>query len=265
MSGAGNDFIIIEARKDLIYNRFAVKICDRTNGIGADGLLILDTSKRADYKMRIINADGSRAEMCGNGARCLAAYIVRHKNPGKKLFSIETLAGRIWAEAEGDIANVLLNDPVNYKPDIPLEVNGQEIHVHFINTGVPHTIVYVDKLKRIDVSGIGQAIRSHGRFAPRGVNVNFVEQLKPNLIAVRTYERGVENETKACGTGSVAAALVTYLKSNPKIKNRKKAQVKVRTSGKEILEVTFTLDMGEPFRIWLKGNTRRIAEGKYYL
>ena len=212
MTGAGNDFIVIEARKGLNYKKLAVKMCDRTNGIGADGLLILDKSKKADYRMRIVNADSSEAEMCGNGARCMASYIARHKTNKHKLFSMETMAGIILGEARGELANVRLSDPKNYKPEIPLTINKQKIHVHFIDTGVPHTIVYVDGLKNINVSGIGKVIRFHKKFTPRGTNVNFVEQLKGDLVAVRTYERGVEDETKACGTGSVAAAIISYLK-----------------------------------------------------
>src|SRR3990167_5906741 len=106
MAGAGNDFVVIEANDGIDYKKLTKKICDRTNGIGADGLLVLDKSKKADYKMRIINADGSEAEMCGNGARCIAAYIVANKKPRKKLFSIETLAGNISVEAKGEVAHV---------------------------------------------------------------------------------------------------------------------------------------------------------------
>src|SRR3990172_2032575 len=111
MAGAGNDFIIVDARPGMDYKELAVKVCDRTSGIGADGLLVLEKSKKADYKMRIINRDGSEAEMCGNGARCMAAYIVRNKKPRKKLFTVETLAGNICATATGETARVQLSAP----------------------------------------------------------------------------------------------------------------------------------------------------------
>ena len=229
MAGAGNDFIVIDAQTSLNYKKLSIQVCDRTNGIGADGLLVLDKSKNCDYRMRIINADGSEAEMCGNGVRCLAAYIVRNKKPKKKLFSIETLAGMILAEAKGEIANVRLSDPKDYQADIPLKVNDRDIHVHYINTGVPHAIIFVDQLTTINVSEIGHLIRYHQKFAPRGTNANFVEQDTKDLVAVRTYERGVEDETKACGTGSVASATVGYLKANPTVHNKEKAKMRVRT------------------------------------
>lgn len=265
MTGAGNDFIVIEAKKGLNYKKLAVKMCERTNGIGADGLLILDKSKKADYKMRIINADNSEAEMCGNGARCIAAYIARHKTHKKKLFSIETMAGIIIGEAKGELANVRLSNPKNYKPEIPLTINNQKIHVHYIDTGVPHTIVYVDGLKNINVSGIGRVIRFHEKFAPRGTNVNFVEQFKSDLVAVRTYERGVEDETKACGTGSVAAAIISYLKSHPKLSNKKNALMYVLTVSGKILRITFNICNNNISDVWLLGSAKFIAEGKYYL
>jgi len=264
MAGAGNDFIIIEASKGLNVKKLALMMCDRTNGVGADGLLVLDKSKKADYKMRIINADGSEAEMCGNGARCMAAYIVRNKKPRKKLFAMETIAGSILGEAKGEIATVGLSQPVDYKPSIALTIHKRKIHVSYIDTGVPHVIVYVDKLDDIDVPRIGNMIRFHKKFQPRGANVNFVEQVKKNLVYARTYERGVEDETKACGTGSVAAAIVTYMKANPNMANKQKAKMKVGTASNEILEITFDINEGQPSNVWLKGSARFIAKGEYY-
>jgi diaminopimelate epimerase len=265
MSGAGNDFIVIDAVPGLNYVKLANKACNRTNGIGADGLLVLDKSDKSDYRMRIINADGSEAEMCGNGVRCMAAYIVANKNPAKKLFTVETIAGEILSEAKGEVAHVRLSNPKDYRTDVPLNVNGRQIHAHYIDTGVPHTIIFVDGLSTIDVAGIGKAIRYHEAFAPRGTNVDFVEQIKTDLVAVRTYERGVENETKACGTGSVAAAIVSYLKSNPGSATIKNGKMKVQTASGEILEVTFDKNNDEFFNVWLKGSAKFIAEGKYFL
>lgn len=265
MAGAGNDFIVVEARKGLNLKALAVAACDRTNGIGADGLLVLDKSKKCDYRMRIINADSSEAEMCGNGARCMAAYIVRNKKPKKKLFSMETIAGTVLGEAKGEIAHVRLSPPKNYRANVPISVSGRRINVSYIDTGVPHTIVYVDKLGSIDVAKIGRAIRFHGKFKPRGTNVNFAEQTSKNLVCVRTYERGVEDETKACGTGSVASAIVTYLKANPGVHDKANAKMKVRTSGGEILEITFDLKDDHISNVWLKGSAKFIAKGEYYV
>ena len=244
MCGAGNDFIVMEGLKTPKVKDLAVAVCDRTDGIGADGLLLLDKSKVADYKMRIINADGSQAEMCGNGARCLAAYIKRIKKPKKERFSMETLAGVLQCEANGEIANVRLSDPKDYQSDITIPLGGRDLHVSYIDTGVPHTIIYVDSLKDINVKAIGENVRYHKRFQPRGTNVNFVEQIDRNLIDARTYERGVEDETKACGTGSVAAAIVSYIKANPEVPSKKGARMNVRTRSGEILQVTFDIDRG---------------------
>jgi len=266
MAGAGNDFIMIDAQKGLNYKSLAKKVCDRTNGIGADGLIILDKPKQKhDYKMRIINADGSEEEMCGNGVRCLTAYIARQKKPKKKLFSIETLAGEVLGKANGTVAHVRLSDPTNYRASIPITVSNIQINVSSIDTGVPHTIVYVDDLDNINVAKIGGIIRYHSKFKPRGTNVNFAEQISEDLVYARTYERGVEDETKACGTGSVAVAVVTFLKANPDITNKKNARMRVRTTGKEILEVTFDLIDGNVSNVWLKGSAKFIAKGEYYV
>ena len=265
MAGAGNDFIMLDAPVNGDLKKLAAKACNRTSGIGADGIIVLDKSRKADYQMRVINANGSEAEMCGNGARCLAAYIVQTRKPKKKLFSIDTLAGTILAEAKGEVANVRLSDPKDYRADIEIDVNRHPLHVSYIDTGVPHAIVYVDDLEMINVNAIGPVIRYHDAFKPRGTNVNFVEQVNACLVDVRTFERGVENETRACGTGSVAAAIVTYLKSHPQTKNQKKARRNVRTRGKEILVVTFDIVEENVTNGWLKGSAKFIARGVYYV
>ena len=265
MAGAGNDFVMIDAQKGLNYKKLAIKTCDRTNGIGADGLIILDKSKKADYKMRIINADGSEAEMCGNGARCLAAYIVKNKKTRAKTFTMETLAGLVQGEAKGEVARVQLSEPKGYSPNIEIEVNGCPLHIDYIDTGVPHAIVYVHSLNHIDVRTIGREIRNHKQFKPRGTNVNFVEQIETDLVDCRTYERGVEDETRACGTGSVAAAIVTYLRNNPDVQNKKKAKMRVKTKSAEILQVTFDILDGKATHVYLKGSAKFIAKGEYYV
>ena len=265
MAGAGNDFILVEARKGIDLKKLAVRACDRTNGLGADGLLVLDRSPKADFRMRIINADSSEAEMCGNGARCMAAYLVRQRKTKKKLFSMETVAGIILGEAKGEIARVRLSAPQDYRPHVPVEISGRALDAGYIDTGVPHAVIFVDALKSIDVAGIGCLVRHHPVFKPRGANVNFVEQVRRDLVDVRTYERGVEDETKACGTGSVAAAIITYLKANAPLSNRTGAKMKVRTQGGEILEVTFDLKDSTISNVWLKGSAKFIAKGEYYV
>ena len=272
MVGAGNDFIIIEPQAKLDYIKFTQDICARHTGIGADGVLILDKSKKSDYQMRIINADGSEAEMCGNGARCMAAYIVANAKPSKKLFGMETLAGEILGEAQGEVARVRMSDPKEYMSDLNITVGGQKMVVHHIDTGVPHVIAFVEGLQEVDVNSLGRLIRNHPRFAPRGANANFVEVASPeggksgnSMVAVRTYERGVEAETLACGTGAVASALIAYLHTHPKVKEQKEALMKVSTVSKEVLEVTFDLHEGTKIdNVWLKGTAKVIARGEYF-
>jgi diaminopimelate epimerase len=264
MVGAGNDFIVIDACRGLNYTKFTTAVCDRHMGIGADGVLVLDQSKQSDYRMRIINADGSEAEMCGNGARCMAAYIAANRKPVKKLFGMETLAGEIKAQVNGQTVRVQLSSPEDYRPNQDITVGAKKMRVHTIDTGVPHTIVFVDDLQEVDVNSLGALIRRHPHFAPRGTNVNFVEQRHKGLVAVRTFERGVEAETLACGTGSVASALIAYLRANPKGKNQKGASMKVLTASKEILEITFDLAEGKSIdNVWLKGSAKLIAKGEY--
>ncbi|MBF0503771.1 MAG: diaminopimelate epimerase [Candidatus Omnitrophica bacterium] len=265
MAGAGNDFIIIASRRNFDYAEFAVAVCARQTGIGADGVLVLDRSATSDYRMRIINADGTEAEMCGNGARCMAAYIAANLKPAKSLFGMETMAGEILAQAHGEVARVRLSNPKDYRPHLNITVANQKLEVHYIDTGVPHTVVFVDGLQEVDANSLGALIRHHPRFAPRGTNVNFVEHTREGMVSVRTFERGVEKETLACGTGAVASALIAYLHAHPNLKKQKGASMKVSTAGKEILEITFDLDEGCKIdNVWLKGSAKLIAKGEYF-
>lgn len=272
MVGAGNDFIIIEPQADLDYTAFTKAVCARQTGIGADGVLIAETSKSSDYRMRIINADGSEAEMCGNGARCLASYIVTKFNPKKRLFGMETLAGEVMAEVAGEEVRVRLSNPKDYMSALNITVAGKKMRVDYIDTGVPHTIVFVEGLQEVDVNTLGRLIRNHPRFAPRGTNVNFAEMASPeggkfgnSMVAVRTYERGVEAETLACGTGSVATAIIAYLHTHPSVKEQQGAAMRVLTASKEVLEVVFDLHKDKTIdNVWLKGTAKVVAKGEYY-
>lgn len=268
MQGAGNDFIVIDHHAGLDEIAFAKKVCDRHMGIGADGLLVLEKSKTCDHRMRIINADGSEAEMCGNGARCMAVYIVRKFAVVPEVFTLETLAGPIQATAKDETASVRLSDPKDYRPNVEIRLADQKIYGHFINTGVPHTVIFVHGLQEVDVNDLGRMIRNHKVFSPKGTNVNFVEMIKNGYVALRTYERGVEGETLACGTGSVAAALVGYLQGADKLEPTKGAAIKVVTRSGEMLDVSFNLDIKDDKPIitdvWLKGSGKFICKGEYY-
>jgi diaminopimelate epimerase len=259
MVASGNDFVVIDGHQSPVASRqlLARKICDRKYGAGADGLLVLEKSKKAGAKMRIFNADGSEAEMCGNGARCAALYVscvMCHVS----CVSIETKAGIIQAQLKGDNVKIKLTEPAHIKLNIPIKLNSRALKVNFINTGVPHAVIFVQGLQELDVFGLGRIIRYHRKFSPAGTNVNFAEVLNNNSLRVRTYERGVEDETLACGTGSVASALLTayslQLTAN---------KINVHTQGGEILKVYFKKD-GDKFRdVWLEGKARIVYKGVY--
>ncbi len=270
MQGAGNDFVVIDHDPQLDYPVLARKACDRHMGIGADGVIVLGSSTVCDHRMRIFNADGSEAEMCGNGARCLAVYVANKFAVVPEIFTVETKAGTLQASVHGDIAAVRLSDPADYRPEVEIKAAGHKLTGHFINTGVPHVVVFVQGLQEMDVDGLGRLIRQHSLFAPKGTNVNFVEKVREGVVAVRTYERGVEAETLACGTGSVASALIGYLHSTGKLTPQKGAAMRVATKSGEVLDVTFDLDVVDKDRpvmtnVWLKGSGKLICKGEYYL
>ena len=251
MVASGNDFVVVE--NDSLS---AKSVCNRKFGIGADGLLVLGKSRVADVKMRIFNSDGSEASMCGNGARCTALFVARKSVHPKKV-SIESKAGIIKAEVSKDLVRIRLTEPKVLNLDIPIKVSGRLLRVNFINTGVPHAVIFVAGIDKIYVDNIGREVRYHRRFAPAGTNVNFVEVLGRDAIKIRTYERGVEGETLACGTGSTAAALVFALKNNVD------RLIKVTTQGKEVLKVYFKKEKNKFSDVWLEGKTRIVYKGEY--
>jgi len=253
MVGSGNDFIVVKGKPCGNLSKLAKLLCDRKFGIGADGLLLVNQRKNTDLAMRIFNADGSEAEMCGNGARCAALFS------GKRKARLFTAAGIINAEVFGSSVRIQLTDPKQIKLDVPLKINNRQIKVNFINTGVPHVVIFVNGIGDINVAQIGRNIRYHKKFAPAGTNVNFVEVENHNLIQIRTYERGVEGETLACGTGSVAAALIFALK-----KNLSKL-VKVRTQSGEVLKIYFKREKNKFENVWLEGSARVVYKGECYV
>jgi diaminopimelate epimerase len=198
MNGAGNDFVMIDNRAgDLqLASEQISKICDRHRGVGADGVLVLERpTNGANFRMRYYNADGGEAEMCGNGARCFARYASHIAGPVEKL-SFETPAGVIGADLHGELVCLQMSEPKDLRLGIKIPLSDKVLDGHFVNTGVPHAVIPVDDLEKVDVRGTGSA------------NANFLKRRGGRQISIRTYERGVENETLACGTGVVASALV---------------------------------------------------------
>ena len=263
---AGNDFLAIEAAgaagvKSL--SGFAKKACDRKYGIGADGVLLLDKSKTADLKMRIFNADGSEAAMCGNGARCTALWAAARRGRQKFSLSIQTKAGIITAGVQGQDVRVRLTDPCGMRLGLPVKIAGRTMHVNFVDTGVPHAVVFCEGLDGIDVAGLGRQVRHHKVFGAAGANADFVEVIDAGTIKVRTYERGIEDETLACGTGVAASAVIFTAKSPCAC--QAVSVVRVLTRSGEILKVYLERAHNRFTNIWLQGLVRIVAQGVYYV
>ena len=268
-AASGNDFIILDNRANKLVERGLnlsnfTKISSRRKfSVGADGILVLEDSKSGNFKMRIFNVDGSEAEMCGNGARCVGLWAFLAK--GKKNVKFDTKAGLIEAKVKGkgnsSVVKIKISAPSGLKIDLPLKVSRRKIKVNFVNTGVPHVVIFVQGLEKIDVDKIGREVRFHKQFKPAGTNVNFVEIKGKNSLAVRTYERGVEAETLACGTGSLASAVVSYFKLNPRVKQKKAISFSVSTKSKDILKVTFDL-LNKVSNVWLEGEAYLVYKGE---
>ena len=257
MNGAGNDFILFDNRTggiDLDRNQIA-QLCDRHRGIGADGILLLEQpTNRADFRMRYFNADGGEAEMCGNGARCFARFA--NKVAGQKAkISFETPAGVISAELKGELVTLRMTKPTDLRLNIELPIPAENTRVHFINSGVPHVVIPIPKIENADVRRVGAAIRYHNMFSPSGTNVNFIEKRGRNKIAIRTYERGVEDETLACGTGIVASALIFAA-----IEDRE-GPVSVLARGGDELQVSFEKTHHRFGNVTLTGPAEVVFEG----
>src|SRR6478735_4066372 len=257
MNGAGNDFILFDNRTrdiDLDRNQIA-QLCDRHRGLGADRLLFLENpTNRAGFRMRYFNAEGGEAEMCGNGARCFARFANK-VGGGKEKISFETPAGVISAELKGDLITLRMTDPTDLRLNLDLPMAAENKSVHFINSGVPHVVVPVAKIDDADVRRDGATIRHHKMFSPNGANVNFIEKRGPSKIAIRTYERGVEDETLACGTGIVASALIFAAseKSN--------SPITVLARGGDELQVGFEKVEGSFRNVTLTGPAEFVFEG----
>jgi diaminopimelate epimerase len=273
---SGNDFVIVQFKANISrLKSLAQKMCDRRYGVGADGLLVLEKSRIADVKMRIFNPDGSQAQMCGNGARSVALWAkskvkrpTRWRESPRSKVKIETKAGIINAQVNGENVKIKLTDPTNLKLNLPIKVNKRTLHVNFINTGVPHAVIFVADLDKIEVVNLGRQIRYHKRFTPAGTNVDFVEVLDNNSIKIRTYERGVEDETLACGTGVVAAALL-YAKRYPCLTGRQalsvRSKLNILTKSREVLKVYFNREGNKFKNVWLEGKARIVYKGAYYV
>ena len=254
----GNDFIIVDNRSGSVSKSglaaLAKKACEKKWSVGADGMLVIERSKIADFRMCIFNPDGSEAEMCGNGSRCVALYA-KNNHIAREEMTIETLAGVLNATVKADTVKVRLPDPKDIKWNLCLVIHKCPYKVNFVNTGVPHVVYFVDDLNKIDVKDLGSHIRGHKEFSPEGANADFVKVIDKHHVKVRTYERGVEDETLACGTGAVASAVISA-------ESEKLASpITVQTQGGEKLKVYFELVEGNFRNVYLEGTAKLVFEG----
>ena len=258
MSGSGNDFIIIDNREAVVPEaqlmRLVVGACRRKMSVGADGMIFIESSANLDFKWRFFNADGSLPDMCGNGARCAARFAFIHGIADRQM-AFETLAGTIEASVGDETVKIRMTEPRDLKTGTILELEGTPTAVGSINTGVPHVVMVVDDIEAVAVVKTGRLIRYHPKFAPDGTNANFVAVDSNGTILIRTYERGVEDETLACGTGNVAAALILAHErglSSP---------VMLTTHSGEKLTVHFDAQGGRFQDVFLEGDARVIYRG----
>jgi diaminopimelate epimerase len=259
MNGAGNDFVLIDdrERKLKLTRDQVVRLCHRQRGVGADGLFLLvpNSSGKADWAWEFYNSDGSTAAMCGNGARCFARFIAR-KTGASGRTTFETGAGVITATFQGERVTVNLTQPKDLQLDQWVALASGKVQAHSLNTGVPHAVIFVPDADKAMVQQLGAEIRYHEQFAPKGTNVNFVQVLGPNFIRVRTYERGVEGETLACGTGVTASALVSACVHGFT------SPIKVQVQGGDLLEVSFVRNGSEFSDVKLTGPADFCFDGR---
>ncbi|MBI5635065.1 MAG: diaminopimelate epimerase [Nitrospirae bacterium] len=265
MHGLGNDFVVIDCRDAAISHQLSAIselsriLCDRRFGIGADQILLLQNSDKADFAMRIFNADGSEVEMCGNGIRCFAKYIWDRDLSSKQVLDIETPAGIIRPEKAGDMVRVDMGRPEFEGRKIPMNLDGvvkdhpliiddRTFNITCVSMGNPHAVIVVDDLAAFDVHRYGPQIETHKLF-PRKTNVEFIQVIDRTTIRMRVWERG-SGETLACGTGASAAAVAAHLKG---IADKK---VTIKLLGGDLF-----IDLHENRHVYMTGPAVEVFEG----
>ncbi len=276
LSGAGNDFLVVDNRERVIdpkkMSAFVAGVCRRHLSVGADGLIFVEKSRKYDFRWRFYNSDGGEADFCGNGARCVARFAYL-KKIAPKAMRFEGTAGVVEAEVDGEQVTVKVPEPSGVRLHIRLAIpihrrrrsdgavpssvshEGTMLEGHAINTGVPHFVYFVQDTATAEVIGIGRPIRWHETFKPAGTNVNFAQVVDRHTIKIRTYERGVEDETLACGSGALASALLAALV------HKVESPITVVPLSRVPLRVSFKQN-GEQFtNLMLTGEARAVYEG----
>jgi diaminopimelate epimerase len=270
MTGSGNDFILIDNRSpriegDRAQRELARKACRSKLSVGADGLILIEDDPEVDFRWKFYNADGSEAEMCGNGARCAARFVFLTGIVPRPAMAFRTLAGIIDAEIRGERVKIRTTAPHGLEDNLILQGANRDFSLDFVNTGVPHAVHFLESgemLEQADVFNWGRALRYHPRFQPAGTNVNFVHLRDTHHLTIRTYERGVEGETLACGTGSIASALVAAARGWAE------SPVDVLTRSGETLTIYFTHTRnkgeGSFSDVCLEGDARVVYEAELW-
>jgi diaminopimelate epimerase len=259
--GSGNDFIHFDNRQNQfpLFEPFIIRdLCHRQLGIGADGVILLENSAKADFRMRIFNSDGTEAEMCGNGLRCFIKWLMAI---GLQLpsYRVEVMNRILTASQIGNLISIQMGDPTNIEWNISLQYEDQTLHLHHLNTGVPHTILFSNEMDNLKLEEMGPYIRYHPQWQPQGTNITVAKQIGPKKIKVRTYERGVEKETLSCGTGATAAALAAAFQC------KIQSPVMVQTLSGEELSVGFLQRQGAFTNVTLTGPAHFVFHGEIHL
>jgi diaminopimelate epimerase len=258
MHGAGNDFIVVDDRSAAFPSGDPAcisRLCSRRRGIGSEGLILIQASEAGDFRMRFFNPDGGEAELCGNGLRCAARFACANGLSGA-VARVETMAGVLETEVLAETVRIQMPPPRDLLLDQVLNTPSGLVRYGFVNTGVPHAVISVPDLDSCDVAGLGRSVREHPVFAPAGTNVDFITLAGPNALRIRTYERGVEAESGACGTGIVAAALVAARPGGVE------CPVAVTTAGGDVLTVRFDVLDGQPASVTLEGPAETVFDGQ---
>ncbi len=257
MHGAGNDFVLVDDRDGQFPAadaKWIAAVAARRTGVGCEGVILIQPSGSADFRMRFFNPDGAEADMCGNGARCVARLAHEIGVAGAEM-TIETAAGALRARVRGERVKLWMTTPRDWRMNRRLTVNGRDFVYHYVNSGVPHVVIEVEDLASADVAGLGRAIRRHEDFRPAGTNVNFIHVTGAGALRIRTYERGVEAETLACGTGMVAAGLIAGRLG------RTRPPVAVTCASGDVLTVDYRLREDGAEDVTLEGPAEHVFRG----
>ncbi len=258
-AGCGNDFILFDNRRGDFPKspRLFQKLCHRQWGIGADGVILLELSTQAHARMRIFNADGSEAEMCGNGIRCLVHWM-QSLGFSQTVYSIETMQRLLKAWVIGQDVRIEMGSPTHLQWNVPIDHESTSLRIHSLDTGVPHAILFVSDIEA-NLKQLGPFIRHHPYWSPKGTNFSVVKRLDEMTFAIRTFERGVEDETLACGTGATAAALAAAHQF------KLQGPLKMQTRSGDCLNIHFSFQNGQFTDVTMTGPAAKIFQGEVNL